>query len=62
MKKFLSLILLFAIVLPIFGGCRKPIDNSAYVPTGNALLMEGQDPDDLLPEEEDEEYFFAELE
>lgn len=55
MKKFLSLLLLFAIVLPIFGGCRKSIDNSAYVPTGDALLMEGQDPDDLLPEEEDDQ-------
>jgi len=53
MKKCVSLLLLFAIVLPIFSGCRKSIDNSAYVPTGDALLMEGQDPDDLIPEEED---------
>ena len=55
MKKTLSLLLVLALVLPTLTGCRKPIDNSAYVPTGDALLMEGQDPDDLLPEEENDQ-------
>lgn len=55
MRKFLSLLLIFAMLLPVLSGCRKPIDNSAYVPTGNAILMEGQDPEDLLTEEEDDQ-------
>ena len=53
MKKFLSLLLVFATVLPIFSGCTNEIDNSGYVATGNAILMEGQDPEDIEPEEED---------
>ena len=55
MKKFLSLLLIFAILLPLITGCRKSIDNSAYVPTGDALLLEGQNPEDLLQEEEEEQ-------
>ena len=53
MKKFLSLLLIFATVLPIFSGCTNEIDNSGYVATGNAILMEGQEPEDIEPEEED---------
>ena len=32
----------------ILGGCGG---DDAYVPTGDALVMEGQDPEDILPEE-----------
>ncbi len=53
MKKILSLLLILAMILPVLSGCRKSIDNSSYVPTGNAMLMEDQDPEDILPEEED---------
>ena len=52
MKKFIALLLTLAMALPIFSGCTNAIDNSGYVPTGDALLMEGQDPEDLLAEEE----------
>lgn len=53
MKRLLSLLLAAALMLPVFSGCSKKIDNSGYVATGNAILMEGQDPEDIMPEEED---------
>lgn len=53
MKKFLSLILSLAMLAGMLSGCTNAIDNSGYVPTGDAILMEGQDPEDILPEEED---------
>lgn len=55
MKKLLSLLLIMLTLLGIFSGCTKKIDNSGYIPTGNAILMEGQDPEDILPEEEDDQ-------
>ena len=53
MRKFLSLLLVLALTAGIFSGCTKKIDNSAYQPTGDALLLEGMEPEDLLPEEEE---------
>ena len=53
MKKGISLLLALALFLGCCSGCARTIDNSGYVPTGDALLMEGQDPEDLLPPEED---------
>lgn len=52
MKKMLAILLLLATTASVFSGCGRNIDNSAYVPTGDAILMEGQDPEDILPEEE----------
>ena len=53
MKKRISLLLVMAILLSLFTGCANDIDNSGYVPTGDAILMEGQEPEDILEEEED---------
>ena len=53
MKKLLSMILCLSLLAGLFSGCGKKIDNSAYIPTGDAILMEDQDPEDILPEEED---------
>ena len=53
MKRLMSLLLAIALMLPVFSGCSKKIDNSGYVATGNAILMEGQNPEDIMPEEED---------
>ena len=53
MKKILALLLAAVMVLSLFSGCANKIDNSGYIPTGNAILMEGQEPEDILPEEED---------
>ena len=55
MKKFLSLLLVFAMLLPVLSGCAREIDNSGYVPTGDAILLEGQEPEDIMPEEEEEQ-------
>ena len=52
MKKCITLLLIFALTLSLFSGCANKIDNSGYVPTGDAILMEGQDPEDIMPEEE----------
>ena len=52
MKKILSLLLALSLLMAMLSGCTKAIDNSAYVPTGDAILLEGQDPEDILPEEE----------
>lgn len=52
MKKLTSLILVTALMLGTFAGCGRSEDPEAYVPTGDALLMEGEDPAKLEPERE----------
>ena len=59
MKKIISLILLLSMVLGIFSGCGRKIDNSAYEATGNAILMEGEEPEDILEEEDAQELNLA---
>lgn len=53
MKKLLSAFLALSLIAALLAGCGRTIDNSGYVPTGDAILMEGQDPEDIMPEEED---------
>lgn len=53
MKRITSLLLIAAMLLGTLSGC-VVADNSAYVPTGNALVMEGQDPNSVNPTEEAE--------
>ena len=50
MKKYISLLL--AALMLLSCGCAAAEEEEAYVPTGNALLMEGQDPEDIMPTEE----------
>lgn len=52
MKKIICLLLVFAMILPVFSGCGRSIDNSGYVPTGDAILMEDEE---YIEEEEEEE-------
>lgn len=54
MKKVTILLLVFALLLGCGSGCADK-EEEAYVPTGGALLMEGQDPEDLMTEEEEPE-------
>ena len=53
MKRYLALTLALCLLLTMLPGCGKSDEKEAYVPTGDALLMEGQDPEDLMAEEEE---------
>lgn len=48
MKRILSIALIAACVLGLFSGCAKEVAQS-YVPTGDALLMEGEEPPVTTP-------------
>ncbi len=49
MKKFISLILCFCLVCGCFAGCGSQ-EEEAYVPTGDAIVLEGQPDDDFVDE------------
>lgn len=53
MKKPISILLVLSLIAALFSGCGRAIDNSGYIPTGDAILMEGQEPEDIMPEEEE---------
>jgi len=53
MKQLTALLLACATLLGLFCGCGREIDNSGYIPTGDAILLDGQDPEDIMPEEEE---------
>ena len=59
MKKILSLLLVLSLTLGLFSGCGNAIDNSAYEATGDAILMEGEEPEDIVVEEEAQELTLA---
>ena len=52
MKKILACLLAVVTAFGAFSGCTREIDNSGYIATGDAILMEGQEPEDIMPEEE----------
>ena len=52
MKKITALLLCLSLVLGLFAGCEEQSDEP-YVPTGDALVMEGQDPDSVGPQKEE---------
>lgn len=54
MKKLTALLLITAILCGLFAGCGKKTEE-AYVPTGNALVMEGEEPNDFLDREEEQQ-------
>ncbi len=54
MKKLTALLLIAAMLCGTFAGCGSK-EEEAYVPTGDALLMEGQDPEEYLGREEEEQ-------
>ena len=52
MKKTIALLLCLTLFCGCFAGCDGNSDEP-YVPTGNALVMEGQDPDSVGPQKEE---------
>lgn len=53
MKRLTALLLAFSLLLGLCGCASK--NTEEYVPTGDALLMEGQDPEELMPEDDEEQ-------
>jgi len=51
MKKLTALLLCAALLCGCFSGCAAK-EEEPYVPTGDAILLEGQDPEDLMVEED----------
>lgn len=51
MKRIICLLLCFCLTAACLSGCGSA--EEAYVPTGDALVMEGQDPDSIGPQEEE---------
>ena len=51
MKQYTALLLIAALLCGLFAGCAK--EEEPYVPTGNALVMEGEEPNDFLDDEEE---------
>ncbi len=58
MKKIIALLLCLSTILSLFSGCEDQSDEP-YVPTGDALVMEGQDPDSVGPQKEEEPQEFS---
>ena len=51
MKHLTALLLCFVMICGCFSGCASK-EEEPYVPTGDAILLEGQDPEDFIVEEE----------
>ena len=58
MKKIIALLLCLSMLLCAFAGCGNDGDE-AYVPTGDALVMEGQDPNSVGPQKEEDPQEFS---
>lgn len=51
MKKVTAMLLCLCLLASLFSGCERR-EGEAYIPTGDAILLEGQDPEDFQVEEE----------
>ena len=58
MKKTTALLLIASLLLSLLSGCADTGDEP-YVPTGDALVMEGQDPDSVGPQKEEDPQEFS---
>ena len=52
MKRALCLLLALSLLAALLSGCSRSIDNSGYIPTGDAILMEGEEPTEAEEEED----------
>ena len=53
MKKLCCLLLCLALLLGLLPGCAKETGEEEYVPTGDAILMDGEEPEDLSLQDEE---------
>lgn len=58
MKKIIALLLCLALTAACFAGCDQP-SSDPHIPTGDALVMEGQDPDSVGPQVEEDPQEFS---
>lgn len=58
MKKITALLLCLTLALGLFSGCGE-VSDEPHVPTGDALVMEGQDPDSVGPQKEEDPQEFS---
>ena len=59
MKRYLTLLLTFSVILSLFAGCGKQEQEEAYVPTGDALIMSDDDLATIEPEKETQDLTLA---
>lgn len=59
MKKITTLLLLLAMVFGLFSGCGSSIDNSGYIPTGDAIIGEDEEPPEETVDEDSQELILA---
>ena len=52
MKRTICFFLAITLLAALLPGCSREIDNSGYVATGDAILMEGEEPTEAEEEEE----------
>ena len=52
MKKILCFFLALTLLAALLPGCSRKIDNTGYSPTGDAILMEGEEPTEAEEEED----------
>lgn len=52
MKKWTSLLLILSLLCGLLTGCASE-EEEVYVPTGDAIVLDGQEPDDFVEEEEE---------
>ncbi len=59
MRKITALFLSLALMLGLLSGCGRSIDNSGYVPTGEAIVMEDEIVEDVQEDDTDQELTLA---
>lgn len=59
MKRILAMLLILTLCMTMVPGCGREIDNSGYAPTGDALLMEGEEAVSVIDDTEQQELTLA---
>ncbi len=59
MKRITALFLAMLLALGLFSGCSNSIDNSGYIPTGDAIIGEDEDPPEATVDEDTQELTLA---